>query len=356
MKTRTSALPYVLPLVSALGLACGTPPPEGTATGTDGSTGTATGTASATESTPTTSGSVSDGDTTTASTTQGSISDGQTDATTGTTTDALTSTDPTTGTTTNPVTSDTDSTTDPSASDTDTGSTTTGDTTGDTTADTTGGTTTETTGDTTTDDTTGEAVDCGLQLKATIRDFKIPHPDFETYCCGVVQGLVKTDLGANKKPVFNMAGGMLTDAATFDQWYNNVPDVNQATQITLDLTEIMPGVYSYQNNDFFPIDGQLFGNQGNNHNFHFTTEIHTAFTYAGGESFTFTGDDDVWVFINKKLAIDIGGVHGNTAASVNLDTLGLTVGTTYPLDVFHAERHTVQSNFRIDTTICAVPQ
>jgi fibro-slime domain-containing protein len=348
MKTRTSALPYVLPLVSALGLACGTPPPEGTATGTDGSTGTATGTASATESTPTTSGSVSDGDTTTASTTQGSISDGQTDATTGTTTDALTSTDPTTGTTTSPVTSDTDSTTDPSASDTDTGSTTTGDTTADTT--------TETTGDTTTDDTTGEAVDCGLQLKATIRDFKIPHPDFETYCCGVVQGLVKTDLGANKKPVFNMAGGMLTDAATFDQWYNNVPDVNQATQITLDLTEIMPGVYSYQNNDFFPIDGQLFGNQGNNHNFHFTTEIHTAFTYAGGESFTFTGDDDVWVFINKKLAIDIGGVHGNTAASVNLDTLGLTVGTTYPLDVFHAERHTVQSNFRIDTTICAVPQ
>jgi fibro-slime domain-containing protein len=39
-----------------------------------------------------------------------------------------------------------------------------------------------------------------------------------------------------------------------------------------------------------------------------------------------------------------------------LDSLGLTVGVTYPLDVFHAERHTTQSNFRIDTTICAVPQ
>ena len=242
-----------------------------------------------------------------------------------------------------------------------TGGTTTGDTTtdGTTIGETTDGTTTSgTTGEETTDGTTGEAVQCGVQLTATIRDFKLGHPDFETYCCGVVTGLVKPDLGQDKKPVFNKVGNpkMLTDAPTFNQWYNNVPDVNQSTQIVLDLQEIMPGVYSYQNNNFFPIDNMLFGNQGNNHNFHFTTEIHSAFTYAGGETFTFTGDDDVWVFINKKLVIDIGGVHGVAAGSIALDTLGLTVGLTYPLDVFHAERHTVQSNFRIDTTICAVPQ
>jgi fibro-slime domain-containing protein len=92
------------------------------------------------------------------------------------------------------------------------------------------------------------------------------------------------------------------------------------------------------------------------YNFHFTTEIHVSFQYNGGETFTFTGDDDVWVFINKQLVIDLGGVHGAANANVQLDTLGLAPGGIYPLDVFHAERHTVQSNFRIDTTICSMPQ
>jgi fibro-slime domain-containing protein len=36
--------------------------------------------------------------------------------------------------------------------------------------------------------------------------------------------------------------------------------------------------------------------------------------------------------------------------------LGITVGQTYPMDIFHAERHTSESNFRIQTTIeCFTP-
>ncbi len=34
-----------------------------------------------------------------------------------------------------------------------------------------------------------------------------------------------------------------------------------------------------------------------------------------------------------------------------MDSLGLTLGETYPMDIFHAERHTNESNFRIETTI-----
>src|SRR5690606_18909247 len=126
-------------------------------------------------------------------------------------------------------------------------------------------TTTTTTTETTTDSTTGDPVGCGDSLTAVIRDFKVSHPDMESYCCNQVNGLVQPTLGPDKKPVFQSVGApkMLTDAPTFAQWYTDVPDVNQKTQIVLPLTETKPGVYSYASNSFFPIDGALWGNEGN---------------------------------------------------------------------------------------------
>jgi hypothetical protein len=49
--------------------------------------------------------------------------------------------------------------------------------------------------------------------------------------------------------------------------------------------------------------------------------------------------------------VDLGGVHGAESGSVNLDTLGLTTGNNYSLDLFFAERHTVASNFRMETSL-----
>jgi fibro-slime domain-containing protein len=102
---------------------------------------------------------------------------------------------------------------------------------------------------------------------------------------------------------------------------------------------------------FYPIDNKLLGNEGKARNFHFTYEIHSKFTYQKGQKFSFTGDDDVWVFMDGKLAVDLGGAHSAQTKSVDLDSLGLTVGKTYPLDGFFAERHTNQSNFKMQTNL-----
>ncbi|MCX6952880.1 MAG: fibro-slime domain-containing protein [Verrucomicrobia bacterium] len=178
--------------------------------------------------------------------------------------------------------------------------------------------------------------------------------DFEN-AIGDDRGLVATTLGADGTPVYLPSGSTSTThgAALFNQWYHDTPGVNLSTNyaITLNETFAGSGVYSYSSNAFFPIDNLLGGNQGSPHNYAFTYQIHTNFTYQTGQSFNFAGDDDVWVFINKKLVIDLGGVHGSESASVNLDTLGLSVGGLYDFDFFFAERHQSGSNLTITTSI-----
>jgi fibro-slime domain-containing protein len=204
---------------------------------------------------------------------------------------------------------------------------------------------------------------CTPQLVARIRDFNDTHPDFESFI-GAKLGIVQSTLGTDKKPVYGpepQTPPIVTSGqANFDQWYRDVSGVNMATTVTLPLTEGPVGHWVYDSSSFFPVDNQLFGNQGRVHNFHFTTEIHGRFVYRGGEVFNFRGDDDVWVFVNDRLALDLGGTHPATAGSIDFDTkataLGLSPNNTYTLDVFHAERHTDQSNFRVETTIdCIVP-
>ncbi len=228
-----------------------------------------------------------------------------------------------------------------------------------------------------------------ITLTGVIRDFKTTHPDFETYPGhlfkgwternSVYAGLVDDKLDEEGKPFFNeellddrgWSDIPLTSRESLAQWFRDVPGVN--TSWTHDIVLEREGnIYRFAKEKpdyFFPADNQGFGNsegplrwaRPGSRNFHFTFELETEFRYTDPEArdfdleFTFTGDDDVWVFINDTLAVDIGGVHGQARRSINVDDaaerLGLEPGNSYSLKLFFAERHTSESNFRIETTL-----
>ncbi len=215
------------------------------------------------------------------------------------------------------------------------------------------------------------------------------NPDFNPSPTGTHLGITTDYLDIEGKPVWNEngagvgQGGYPASSSSFDAWYRTSPSILADGNIEvvgeLTLTRPNPGSfpnrYRFSSNDFFPLDDigwELAAPPlqelplSNGHNFGFTTEVHYFFVYQGDEVLSFSGDDDLWVFVDGRLCMDIGGIHGATSGVMSFDPgvtdgnsarqaivdaciwdLGLQAGKVYEVSIFHAERHVTQSNFTL---------
>jgi fibro-slime domain-containing protein len=238
--------------------------------------------------------------------------------------------------------------------------------------------------------------DCDSTLELIVRDFNSDHADMEKngggwadIGCGMVMPELFIGADGVRTPVFQAGNGTgkrsiesgavicklwdpstnpepnfqeISGEASFNQWYSNVEGVNMTFTHSLSLEPLAgsDSIYYFdskelEGNRFFPADGLGFNEMTQGHNYHFTTEAHLLFTYQAGDEFSFSGDDDMWIFVNGKLALDLGGMHGPLSATIDFDAqaaaLGISPGKSYNIDIFHAERHTSDSNYRIETSI-----
>jgi fibro-slime domain-containing protein len=239
-----------------------------------------------------------------------------------------------------------------------------------------------------------------IVLRGIARDFRRAHTDFDPQISEVadhVAGTVEPTLGTDARPVAASAPGTkvidawrdsagrpiaphlaatppppatcllvadapgttagdsdggITSAATFTDWFRDVLGTNLSIARAIALS-LNGTVYEYLDDDFYPIDGVLLGNEGDTHNNFFTYALDATFTYeaCAGQFLEFEGGNGTWMFLDDVLVMDLGGVTPMVGQFVELDRLTLNDGQVYTLRLFYAHRDDAQSVFRLRTNI-----
>lgn len=210
-----------------------------------------------------------------------------------------------------------------------------------------------------------------------IKDTAAYFPFSQTTNTDLITGMVQARLDPNgrlRATTRPICGSTISDtlvecrdqANAPDKWFGPVfrgsRPMNAIVPASLEISKIVDGSFAFEDTLYFPLDtlvrlpGTSQPNPFNDsskgadsrlHNFGYCIELHGQAEIVPGAALTVKSDDDMWIFLDSNLVVDLGGQHGFMQQTLFLDRLPRPVPAAVALDIFHCDRHIDQSGLAL---------